>query len=160
MSSFINKNSRKKSRENNDLQKTPNDIKQFPYVDQNPDVCDIIIMMKNTNEDKIRETLRGHIDRSYRMAGASNVLKWISNDRCIPHDIMLDLKRYGMVDAITVETTRIVEREETDRFIEEYKKNRANRSAEEIAEERYEMRAAFGPGETVVNILTGERTEI
>ena len=160
MSSFINKNSRKKSRENNDLQKTPNDIKQFPYVDRNPDVCDIIIMMKNTNEDRIRETLRGHIDRSYRMAGASNVLKWISNDRCIPHDIMLDLKRYGMVDAITVETTRIVEREETDRFIEEYKKNRANRSAEEIAEERYEMRAAFGPGETVVNILTGERTEI
>ena len=160
MSSFINKNSRKKSRENNDLQKTPNDIKQFPYVDRNPDVCDIIIMMKNTNEDKIRETLRGHIDRSYRMAGASNVLKWISNDRCIPHDIMLDLKRYGMVDAITVETTRIVEREETDRFIEEYKKNRANRSAEEIAEERYEMRAAFGPGETVVNVLTGERTKL
>jgi len=73
---------------------------------------------------------------------------------------MLDLKRYGMVDAITVETTRIVEREETDRFIEEYKKNRANRSAEEIAEERYEMRAAFGPGETVVNVLTGERTEL
>ena len=119
-------------------------------------------MMKNTknNEDKIRETLRGHIDRSYRMAGASNVLKWVSSDRCIPHDIMLDLKRYGMVDAITVETTRIVEREETDRVIEEYKKNRANRSAEEIAEERYEMRAAFGPGETVVNILTGERTKL
>ena len=110
--------------------------------------------------DKIRETLRGHIDRSYRMAGASNVLKWVSNDRCIPNDIMLDLLRYGMVNAVTVATTRIVEREETDRFIEEYKKNRANRSAEEVAEERYEMRAAFGPGETVVNILTGERTEI
>ena len=73
---------------------------------------------------------------------------------------MLNLKRYGMVDAITVETTRIVEIEETDRFIEEWKKNRANRSAEEIAEERYEMRAAFGPGETVVNVLTGERTKL
>ena len=117
-------------------------------------------MMKNTNEDKIRETLRGHIDRSYRMAGSSNVLRWVSNDRCIPNDIMLDLLRYGMVNAVTVATTRIVEREETDRFIEEYKKNRANRSAEEVAEERYEMRAAFGPDQTVVNILTGERTEI
>ena len=110
--------------------------------------------------DKIRETLRGHIDRSYRMAGASNVLKWVSNDRCIPHDIMLDLKRYGMVDAITVETTRTVEREETDRFIEEYKMNRANMSAEAKAEEAAEMRAAFGPDQTVVNVLTGERTEI
>lgn len=117
-------------------------------------------MMKNTNEDKIRETLRGHIDRSYRMAGSSNVLRWVSNDRCIPNDIMLDLLRYGMVNAVTVATTRIVEREETDRFIEEYKMNRANRSAEEVAEEHAEMRAAFGPGETVVNILTGERTEI
>jgi len=123
------------------------------------------VLIENTltemvKADKIRETLRGHIDRSYRMAGASNVLKWVSNDRCIPNDIMLDLLRYGMVNAVTVATTRIVEREETDRFIEEYKKNRANRSAEEIAEERYEMRAAFGPDQTVVNILTGERTEI
>lgn len=116
-------------------------------------------MMKNTNEDKIRETLRGHIDRSYRMAGASNVLKWISNDRCIPHDIMLDLKRYGMVDAITVETTRIVEREETERAIERWRHG-MRMSAAAKAEEVAEMRAAFGPGKTVVNILTGERTEI
>ena len=116
-------------------------------------------MMKNTNEDKIRETLRGHIDRSYRMAG-SNVMRWNSNDKCIPHDIMLNLKRYGMVNAITVETTRIVELEEIDAFIKEYKALAGRRSAEQIAEERYVLRAAFGPGETVVNILTGERTEL
>ena len=29
---------------------------------------------------------------------------------------------------------------------------------EEIAEERFEMRAALGPGVEVVNIVTGERT--
>ena len=110
-------------------------------------------------QDKIRETLRGHIDRSYRMAG-SNVLRWNSNDRCIPHDIMQELLRYGMVNKITVETTRIVEQEEIDAFLNEWIENRKNRSEEEVAEEHAEMRAAFGPGETVVNILTGERTEI
>lgn len=44
------------------------------------------------------------------------------------------------------------------RSIEGYKEARANRTPEERAEEEYEMRAAFGPGEEVVNILTGERT--
>jgi len=110
------------------------------------------------SEDKIREELRGHIDRSYRMAGASNVLKWVSNDRCIPNDIMLNMKRYGLVDQETVDATREAEKIDTDAFIAEYRVNRANRSAEEIAEEQFEMRAAFGPGETIVNILTGERT--
>jgi hypothetical protein len=35
--------------------------------------------------------------------------------------------------------------------------SRRRRTAEERAEHAYELRAAFGPGVKVVNILTGER---
>lgn len=42
--------------------------------------------------------------------------------------------------------------------IAQYRKAQANRTPEQIAEHQYELRAAFGPGETVVNMLTGETT--
>ena len=114
----------------------------------------------NNNEDKIRETLRGQLERSYSMAGSSDVLKWVSNDRCIPHDIMLNMKRYGLVTERQCMMTRYVEQEQINAFLDEWKENRKNRSAEQVAEEQFEMRAAFGPGETVVNVVTGERTKL
>ncbi len=40
--------------------------------------------------------------------------------------------------------------------IENYKARVQRRSAEELAEQMYERRAAFGEGETVVDIITGE----
>jgi hypothetical protein len=46
-----------------------------------------------------------------------------------------------------------------DKFLADYKKARANRSAEAKAEELFEMRAAFGEGQEVVNIITGEITK-
>jgi hypothetical protein len=55
-----------------------------------------------------------------------------------------------------------VQAEARDRHLEEtireYKAARAKMTAEQRAEEMAEMRAAFGPGERVVNVLTGEIT--
>ena len=45
-------------------------------------------------------------------------------------------------------------------FLEEYRENQKKRTPEELAEERFEMEAAFGKGTTVVNIITGERTKL
>ena len=42
-------------------------------------------------------------------------------------------------------------------FLKEYRTAQLNRSAEQIREERWEARAAFGPGETIVNMITGEK---
>jgi cytochrome c553 len=39
-----------------------------------------------------------------------------------------------------------------------YIESQKNRSAEQRAEELFEMRAAFGAGEKVVNVITGEVT--
>lgn len=60
----------------------------------------------------------------------------------------------GRFDAALTKATRD---EENAAFFATYRAQRARGySAEEIAE----MRAAFGPGETVVNIITGERIRL
>lgn len=44
-------------------------------------------------------------------------------------------------------------------IVSEYKKARAKRTPEQKAEELFEKRAAFGRGQKIVNIITGEVTE-
>ena len=46
---------------------------------------------------------------------------------------------------------------ETARTIKRYRAAQLRRTPEEIEEERAEARAAVGPGEKMVNVLTGER---
>ena len=43
-----------------------------------------------------------------------------------------------------------------DKALSDYREAQANRSSEEIAEQRFEAMAAFGPGQQVVNVITGE----
>ena len=47
-----------------------------------------------------------------------------------------------------------------DRYVQrtlaEYREAQQNRTPEQIAEERYEARAAMGPGVEMVNMFTGE----
>lgn len=54
-------------------------------------------------------------------------------------------------------TQKAAYEESTRRSIERYRKREAARSPEEIEEHRAEARAAVGPGEKMVNVLTGER---
>jgi hypothetical protein len=58
---------------------------------------------------------------------------------------------------IDIEASTAARDEETAASIAKYIEARKNISDEQKAEEAYERRAAFGPGETVVNVLTGER---
>jgi hypothetical protein len=43
-----------------------------------------------------------------------------------------------------------------DKFFAEYRKNQRPLSGEEL----FEMRAAFGPGETVVDVISGRKTKL
>ena len=72
-------------------------------------------------------------------------------------DAMQELKDAGLVDQTTVTRTAVARDLHTTAFLKEYRTAQLNRTAEEIAEQQFEARAAFGPGETVVNIITGER---
>lgn len=79
------------------------------------------------------------------------VVRWKSNDR-IPHDDMLEKMEY-----IGCEFDRIKSNEVRDQEVAvelaELRKQKYTPSEEELNE----MRAAFGAGATVVNVLTGEK---
>lgn len=84
----------------------------------------------------------------------NGVYRWKSNDQ-IPFDDMLE--ENGIPADVRAKCVEVRDAE-LSAFVAEYKKARANRTPEQIAEEEFEMRAAFGPGERVVNVLTGETT--
>ena len=66
----------------------------------------------------------------------------------------------GLIDSDTVVITNKAYDVHTAEFFAHYRKMRANRTPEQIAEERVEMEAAFGKGAEVVNIITGEITKL
>ena len=74
---------------------------------------------------------------------------------CIGRVLMDDLleKLAYVTDKVNVEATHAAHEAEVARELEEYRRNKKPATAEEIAE----MRAAFGPGTTVTDVLTGEK---
>ena len=74
---------------------------------------------------------------------------------CIGRVLMSDMleKLTYVTDRVNAEATMAAREDEVSRSLAEYRRNA--RPASE--EEPHEMRAAFGEGQTVVNILTGER---
>ena len=85
------------------------------------------------------------------------VVRWKSNDRIPFADMMSDFVEAGYIQPEIATVSEIFRLKEQDAFLAEYRESQKNRSAEEIAESRAEARAAFGPGETIVNAITGER---
>ena len=86
---------------------------------------------------------------------------WLMADgefRPLMSDAMQELKDAGLVDTQTVTRTAVARDIHTTAFLKEYRTAQLNRSAEQIREERFEALAAYGPGETVVNIITGEQS--
>jgi len=77
--------------------------------------------------------------------------------RPLMDDAMRELHYEGLVDADCVEITAFARDLYTTKSIAEYRVAQSQRSAEQIAEERYEARAAMGEGVEMVNIITGER---
>ena len=74
---------------------------------------------------------------------------------CIGRVLMSDMleKLTYVTDRVNAEATMAAREDEVSRRLAEYRRNARPASQEELNE----MRAAFGEGQTVVNILTGER---
>ena len=77
--------------------------------------------------------------------------------RPLMDDAMEQLLEAGLVDQATVEITAEARDVYTEKSIREYIEAQRNRTQEQIQEERFEARAAMGPGVEMVNIITGER---
>lgn len=74
---------------------------------------------------------------------------------CIGRVLMADLleKLALVTDKVDVAATNAAREAEVAKELESYRANKKPHTAEELAE----MRAAFGPGTTVVDVLTGEK---
>lgn len=84
------------------------------------------------------------------------VVRWKSNDR-VPSDDILELW-YHLGKPFKYQKSLTVSKHEQEVALAEYawRENHREKTAEELAE----MRVAFGPGATVVNVLTGEHTQL
>lgn len=78
--------------------------------------------------------------------------------RPLDDENMGELYNAGLADKENLVATEKARQEYAAKAIAEYIEAQKNRTEEQIAEERNAMRAAFGAGEEVVNIFTGEVT--
>lgn len=85
-----------------------------------------------------------------------NVIRWVSNGSVPPKDIVEGFYENGLITAVQKEYSDATRSRETMQFLEQYATAMANRSEEQKAMERAEVRAAFGKDVTVQNIFTGE----
>lgn len=96
----------------------------------------------------------GHESTAYTSSNEDHqILRWVSNNNVVPNDIM------DAVDWPHKAEMTAARSAEQDIAILNYIKAQANRSPEQLAEEDFERRAAFGPGVEVVDVITGERTQ-
>ena len=88
--------------------------------------------------------------------GADGVVRWTSNNRVMPKDCREILSHTVYRDLYSEEASRAAEEAETAAFLDSYRKNYKGPGEEEKAE----IRAAFGTGTTVVDVITGERIRL
>lgn len=85
------------------------------------------------------------------------VVRWNSNNSVPFEDMLTDFAEAGFIPFVTIGTSLEAREVDNKAFFAEYRKAQANRTEEQIAEQRFEARAAMGPGVEMVNIFTGER---
>jgi hypothetical protein len=85
---------------------------------------------------------------------SGGVLRWKSNDHVPPEDCMEDFRLVGC--EFDIELARATREREDAEFLAEYRRNQKPPTNEEL----FEMRAAFGGGTTVVNVITGRKTKL
>jgi ferritin len=111
--------------------------------------------MKAKREARELERNMEYARKSDYTIDARGVVTWDSNGRVPPKDMVEAMVAMG--EDICVDSCDKQRDEETAAFLADYVKAQSKRTPEEIAEQRYEARAAMGPGVEMVNVITGER---
>ena len=95
------------------------------------------------------EKYRANISNPDKVEIRNGVRYWRSNNTPIPAHAYKDAFIHCPPEQIAAD------RASTDAFLADYRESRKNHVPS--AEERFEMRAAFGEGATVVNVITGQK---
>lgn len=98
------------------------------------------------------EEIKRHRDdvRNRTYIDETGALRWTSSRHTVPDDVCVDA---GVSDEV-----RELTRKANERDIDELRQSMMDKEYSD--EELFEMRAAFGPGATVVNVLTGKKIKL
>ena len=107
---------------------------------------------KKHAEEEI-EKMQARADNDEIRTNMNGAAFWNSNGRYIPADCAEILSHTDF--PFSIEATTKAREAQVAQQLEAYRQNHRT-----SAEEREEMRAAFGTGTTVVNIITGERIRL
>lgn len=103
---------------------------------------------------KQRELVRNaHRHAETNRVGTAYV--WKTNGHAPFADMTAEWVALGFATQAEADATETLRKEQTEKFLTEYIEARKNHIPS--AEERYELLAAFGPCETVVDVITGQR---
>ena len=104
-----------------------------------------------------KEVERLYNERDNMIIEEDGAVRWKSNGNYLPDDCMekLEYAPYDLSSKISREATKIKREIQNKEFLEEYRKNPPVLTQEDF----YEMRAAFGKGVRVTNVITGEVIE-
>ena len=107
--------------------------------------------------EKIKEQFKSGMVMHNSKTGQDTVYRWDSNGQIPFSDMLNDFCELGLITQAVVDKSIEVRAIETAQFLESYKKAQTLRTADQIAEEGFEARAAHGAGVELVNVFTGER---
>lgn len=102
-------------------------------------------------------SVRHLVDGLGNLLVSGGVARWITSGQVLFADTVALLIALGLGDGIDPALTEQTRGAETEAFLAAY---RAAQPAQPSGEELAEMRAAFGPGETVVDVITGRKIQL
>ena len=114
------------------------ELKNPTSVVRHREAVDAMLCMKNRQDYTIKD----------------GVITWNSNGNVPPKELVA-LAKYNGEDVDIAKCNAERDRQDYE-AIAAYRKRMANRTPEEMAEQRAEAHAAHGPGVELVNVLTGE----
>jgi hypothetical protein len=85
-----------------------------------------------------------------------SIVRWQSNNQIPFADMLNTFVIARLITSDVADNCEILRDQETTASIAAYIEARKTRTSEQKAEEAYELRAAFGPGVEIVDMLTGE----
>jgi hypothetical protein len=105
---------------------------------------------------QVSHTEYGHTFKS-NVYFDGQVYRWSTNDAVPPADA---ISSYGIdkLPGFNQAAHTSARNADTSRFLAEYRQEREKHGYS--SEELYEMRAAFGPGKTVVDVVTGKQIKL
>ena len=89
------------------------------------------------------------------LVSPEGVLTWASNGRVLHDDAVAIVVAFGFATGVNAVACDTAQMAQARVFVNAYL---GAQSATPSAEEAYELRAAFGPGQTVVDVISGRKT--